>query len=377
MSEVRLPRHLGLWGMRAVLVLLGAAGALAIAELALRLAGAPQDVREARSFYEFRPDRKWLYRPRPGAEGRFENTENVMYRANADGFRDHLYARPKPPGVFRIVVVGDSIAFGFGVEEEEAFPKVLEALLRNVAPGIDIEVLNLGVSGYNTYTEGALLEDVGLGYEPDLVLAQFCINDLNDPTLHFDRHTRLHMGAIPDAAYPDPSQRRVPDERPSPALLACRRSMLCSVLDDLMLAWTTPSPDDAARMAALVPQDGSAGPEWEWLEARYAEMAAAAERVGARFAVLAFPYRGQVKRSGSDPVQARLLALVARRGWIVLDPLRAFRAAARDGELLFLDLWHPTPAGHRLAARESLAQLACTDALPDAAGVACRSAAPR
>ena len=103
------------------------------------------------------------------------------------------------------------VAFGYGVEMQQTFPKRMEAQLEarrstaRTAGATHIEVLNLGVSGYNPYTEAALLADVGPSYQPDLVLVQFCINDLNDPTLHFNVQARLHMGTIPDAAYPEPS----------------------------------------------------------------------------------------------------------------------------------------------------------------------------
>ena len=49
---------------------------------------------------------------------------------NKAGFRDYEYSVDKPEGVFRIAVLGDSLIFGFGVNLEDTFPKVLERMLK-------------------------------------------------------------------------------------------------------------------------------------------------------------------------------------------------------------------------------------------------------
>jgi hypothetical protein len=252
--------------------------------------------------------------------------------------------RPKPAGATRVLVMGDSIAFGYAVEEASAFPRVLETQLAALAPQAGIEVVNLGVGGYNAWNEVELLRDVGASYQADLVLVQFCINDLNDPSVHFDAQTRLLLSTIPDAAFPNPSLRRGPRHSPSRILVWCAASRLCALARDRWLAAHQNEFDDAARRAAVLPVASQDGPEWPWLETRYLEMATTARRGGARFAVLAFPYPAQLAGNGLDPVQERLLALARRHGWTVVDPLPAFRAAHAAGGP-FLDWWHPTAPG--------------------------------
>jgi hypothetical protein len=364
-------RALRLLLLRATLVVLGTVSALAIGEAAARLLIPAGSVSELRGLHEFRPDRGWLYGLRPGAEGRLSTTGDALYRINQDGFRGPKHARPKPVGANRVVVLGDSIAFGYGVDEASAFPRVLERQLAALAPQANIEIVNLAVGGYNAWNEAELLKDVGVTYQPDLVLVQFCINDLNDPSVHFDAQTRILLSTIPDDAFPNPSLRRGPRHSPSRFLAWCAASSLCAAASDQWLAAQEPHFDDAAKRAALTPVETDDGPEWDWLETRYLEMAAAAERAGSRFAVLAFPYPAQLTGHTPDPVQERVLALARRNGWTGVDPLPAFRAAHAAGTTLFSDWWHPTAVGQRIAAEEALRVLACGGELGEQARAAC------
>ncbi len=334
---------------RLALAALGIAVGLLAGEGALRLAGSGREAGTLRSLHEPRPDRPWLYGLRAGADLRLDATRSVRYRINADGFRDRPRARIPPHGAWRAVVLGDSVAFGYGVEQEATFPARLERLLSRGAPA---EVLNLAVNGYNPYNEARLLEGVGLAYAPRLVLAQFCVNDLNDPTLHFDAQTRLELGAIPDAAYPDPAARRPPARWPA---RICRASRLCARLVALL-----PSADRSQRelLASVAPPARLGPADREWLRARYGEMAAAAAGAAAEFALVVFPHRAQLDPAAGPGVERDLVELGREAGWPVLDLLPELRAAAGGGGApLFLDAWHPSAEGHRVAAESIAARL--------------------
>jgi lysophospholipase L1-like esterase len=113
-----------------------------------------------------------VYELVPGAEGRAWGSRVAI---NSDGFRDRDYAVEKRVGTYRIAVIGDSITFAARLPAEERYPERLESKLR--AGGKRVEVLNLGVGGYDTLQEVVFLEQVGLKYRPDLVVVGYCIND--------------------------------------------------------------------------------------------------------------------------------------------------------------------------------------------------------
>jgi hypothetical protein len=354
---------------RLALIILGVLAGLALGEIVARVP--PRGlVFELRGLHELRPDERWMYGLRPGAEGRPSNTGEPLYVINEDGLRGPRRVRPKPKGVFRLVTSGDSIAFGYGVREEATFPRALERRLWDLSSSPRFEVVNLGVGGYNAWHELELLKGVGLTYEPDLVIVQFCINDLNDPTVHFDARTRLMLETIPDRGFPNPELRRGARIEPSRGVGWCLLSSLCA----RSLEWLRSESvrvDAEARRAALAPIEATERPEWRWLEARYREMAEAVGPGGPRFALLAFPYRKQLGEVGTDPVQHGLRTIADELDWIFVDPLPAFRRARAGKPGLFLDRWHPSALGHRVAAEVTFHALACEGALGEQARWAC------
>jgi len=92
---------------------------------------------------------------------------------NSKGLRDTEHPYAKPEGVKRILVLGDSFAWGYGVADEETFSSVLERLFAE-REGTRWEVINTGVSGWSTDQQYLFLREEGLRYEPDIVLLAFC-----------------------------------------------------------------------------------------------------------------------------------------------------------------------------------------------------------
>jgi lysophospholipase L1-like esterase len=332
-----------------LVAVLGGLALLVTAEFALRATGFGLGGGEQRALHELRLDRPWFFGLRPGARVTLSLTGDVVYEINADGFRDRRYPRTASARDLRMLLLGASITFGWGVDSNETYAKRLEALLAERA-GQRVEVLNFGVNGYNPYNQAALLADRGLGYEPDLVLAEFCVAGIQDPKFHFDAQTRMHLGMIPEEAFPEPSMRR-PPPRWARLVHACRTLRVCALLDDAFLALSKEEPKLREILPTLVGGELPPGPTRSWLRDRYTEMAQSAHSVGAGFGVVAFPYQAQVYGSISGLLQERLVELGREAGWPTLDLVPVFRRAAEAGAPpLFLDQWHPSAAGHRVAA---------------------------
>jgi len=98
-------------------------------------------------------------------------------KTNADGFRDYNYRAEKGSDAYRILMLGDSITLGWGVNFSDTFPKMMEKRLNNLSPGKKFEVINTGVGNYNTQMEVELLKAKGLKYKPDLIILNYYIND--------------------------------------------------------------------------------------------------------------------------------------------------------------------------------------------------------
>ncbi len=105
----------------------------------------------------------------------------TLIETNSDGMRDYEYLIKKTEGIIRIAVIGDSYEFGWGVELEDSYPKVLEKVL-NQKETKDYEVLNFGIPGYVMYEKIEFLKYKALKYEPDIIIIGLLGNDFGNNT---------------------------------------------------------------------------------------------------------------------------------------------------------------------------------------------------
>ncbi|MEM7203692.1 MAG: GDSL-type esterase/lipase family protein [Planctomycetota bacterium] len=154
---------------------------------------APPDSAQARTqrfndiFYEY--DRDLVVRLRPEVQHDFRAIRpdlGATVTINPAGFRGPAFV-PADPEALRIAVFGDSVSFGFGVADDEAWPARLRELLAAKAGTRPVQLRNYAVPGYTT-TQGRLLferhvlaagedgEDAG-PFDPHVVLFAFGFND--------------------------------------------------------------------------------------------------------------------------------------------------------------------------------------------------------
>ncbi len=90
---------------------------------------------------------------------------------NSRGFRGPEFEEVPADGTFRMVCMGDSITFGWGLREEEGYCRVMEREInRDITEGAPrVEAINAGVPGYDLGTIQRYLERDIVGLQPDLV----------------------------------------------------------------------------------------------------------------------------------------------------------------------------------------------------------------
>jgi hypothetical protein len=206
MARLRSPgprRHVGCLINLALLVA-STGFALLLGEGSLRLLGwQPMYVSPERDqFWAYDPLLGWAQRP--GQAGWFETAQFRTYvRINQQGLRDDEHTYGRPDSRPRILVLGDSFAWGYGVDEAERFSEHLETALK-------AEVINAGVSGYSTDQEWLWYRDEGVKYDVDLVLLVLTGNDIGDvnqqlvSNIYYKPRFVLEDGRLTLEGYPVP-----------------------------------------------------------------------------------------------------------------------------------------------------------------------------
>lgn len=152
--------------------------ALAAGELAaaLTLGGAfrygERVSRSWESSARFDPQYGWSCRPGARVHVRGEDLDYHV-AINSAGFRDPERTLSKPAGTKRIVLLGDSMTWGWGVDQGQRFSDLLE---QKLAPST--QLINLAVPGYGTDAHLWTLEERALAYQPDIILLCFVANDI-------------------------------------------------------------------------------------------------------------------------------------------------------------------------------------------------------
>jgi len=158
--------------LRGVLALSALLITLCLCELAMRvfLPGefVPSVERDALLGWRGRPNLSCIYR---------HALFNLVFpiEQNDAGFRDRGRTLAKPASTKRVLCVGDSYTWAWGLDAEVAYTRRLEERL--AARGLDAEVINAGVPGYNTVQCLLYLRERGFAYDPDVVVYQASVND--------------------------------------------------------------------------------------------------------------------------------------------------------------------------------------------------------
>jgi hypothetical protein len=311
-------------------------------------------------FLAFVGDRELTYFHMPNQAGWIDDG---LATINGLGLRGPAPAIPKPESIFRILVVGDSIVFGCGVNDDDTFCSILQKSLNRTSRNVTYEVINGGVNGFTTNQERILFERLAPKLQPDLVLVTFYWNDLlregpkiaNQATNASlaDGATgkiipRDHLHMVGEGHWWDHVLRR------SLAVYTAGRGIkrLCNV----------GASKDQFRLLETDLLNGSQSRE---IDARWAEFSSELERISSfakaidcRVGLVLAASREQVRGEyPSAKLQSKAREIAERLDIFVVDPLPRLRQERDKLDLLFIpyDRDHPGPIGHRIIG-ETIAQ---------------------
>jgi lysophospholipase L1-like esterase len=343
--------------MVAAVALLVGAG---LCELAARVVypAPPEPSREPQILYQYHPDLGFLHVP--NQTGWLDDGQATI---NAMGLRGDLPETPKPANSVRILAIGDSTTFGWGVNDDGTYCAALQRLLRQAIPESRPTVINGGVGAYDLKHELRLLRHFAPMLKPDIVLVGLFWNDLPYEKSSPDGVLYGKPPSEPVAA-PQPATNDVPPKpfrignQPSGLNRVLRSSRALYVLRHAWLAAVAPTAAATNlvqwEMALL---DGRKTPSiddaWKDIEGSLKEIRAIGADNGFAVGVVIIPIRAQVE--GSYPhaaYQTRVRAIAESLGIFVVDPL-ANLIAQPDHKSLFIpyDRMHLSSLGNEQIGR--------------------------
>jgi hypothetical protein len=338
---------------RSGLILMGILLACVGLEVVLRESDAVPEVGSP-EFSVNRSDPYLGWSGKPNVRLRYHRPEfDTLVWLDADGWR-----QPEPPrpaaAARRILVLGDSFTWGWGVSQGEVFTDRLQAAL---AP--TVAVVNRGIAGFGTAQEYLLLQRELIAHVYDTVVLMFFINDLADNVDGKDGH-RPYFELVDGRLQPR-NQPALPRSSPVEFLKTHSRAYLFIALELGLLKrrFAGEANDERAyREASAV--DFHDLPGYPVTAGLLDEMRRVTREHGARFFLVYIPQRSEFEGDAPYPyvraVHAMIDDIARRQDFPVLDLSAPFREQAKAGEsLVYAVDAHWTPAGHRLAADALLA----------------------
>jgi len=353
-------------------------------ELALRVV---QPARPA----VLQPQIRHIYVPRDPAVGRLSDywyiapnqdayQLDVPVRTSSLGIRNREVSPEKPVGHYRIIVLGDSHAFGYGVVEERTWPRLLETKLQSSLVMTGLEVINAGVEGLSVEQEVQLLEDRLLYLKPDLVILTYYWND-------------MPMRGLPDEAWPEGAEMlpstMMPQAAPAAGQLgsAARMSVVeraKRVLKNSYLLYNVvqrvpalqarfyPTGETQWKNATL---EGRESPRirssWKFVESQIVRLKALGTKDNFKTIVVVVPLFEQMISDAYPKAayQTELIRIGRDHGIDIVDPLPAIRASKPSYPRSFIPFdGHPNGLIYEVIADVVAARLSSTNvSVPSAA----------
>jgi len=96
--------------------------------------------------------------------------------SNADGLRAPLHTQEKAADTWRVMTLGCSTTFGWGVDDASSYPAQLERMIQDAGHS-GVEVINGGQPGYTSFQGRWLWDEMLKQYAPDVVFIGYVVQD--------------------------------------------------------------------------------------------------------------------------------------------------------------------------------------------------------
>ena len=281
---------------------------------------------------------------KPGASYEWQS---IPVEINSHGLRNPEMPMEKSADTVRVLNLGDSIAMGWGVAQEETYGALLEQKLSDQdTSGQEYEVINAGVPGWNPENYLAFLKSEGLKYEPDLIVLDLTlVNDIFGQNA-LERQDRGGIGEL------------------------LRNNTHIWPFMSIQMQWLRARSNGNDRISVIDPPTEARSyfpltaddERWDAIWEPISEMNAIAEENNIPFVLLLFPLEHQVINPDFPRIPQEVFSARADQQNIpVIDLLPVYMEACEtkagapcelEDRYLFADVWmHPSTLGHEITAQ--------------------------
>lgn len=180
--------------MRAYIYGIGLLGAVLLVEMCCRIHYHRTPTLIAQPT-EFEHDARSGWRVKAGVSGFFTHGEYPVLtpvKANRDGFRDTDWdEKLKDTDAKRILLIGDSMLYGWALEAHQRVSEVLAAIYKH--HNISAAVFNAGIPGYSISNQFRILPELLRRINPHIVIHVACTNDVAELAVPWERNNSLRV----------------------------------------------------------------------------------------------------------------------------------------------------------------------------------------
>ena len=358
-----------------LLLFLGVIVAVILAEIALRILSStniiPIDKKKsfANDAFIYSSTLKYTIKPYLTRDCSVPGNLPAVCYSNKYGFRDKDYDFNKPSNTYRILLLGDSLTYGPGVNSKDTYPRIFEQIVKNNnKTNKKIEIINMGMIFYGPQQYYNLYLELGKKYKPDLIILSFHL--LTDPydAYEYNENKKTYL------------LKSIPDKIPYTISQSLKEhSYITRMILSAYYGWVNRQEIPVEKNVfhgqknryQYDTQLNTSSPAmkkgWEISEKYVNALIKAAASNGSKIVIVAFPTPAQIipdewkimKEKGyvsdknlyeNSQTRKKLITLCLKNKWICLDLQNDLRKSKNPRKLFLIGDIHLTHAGNTITA---------------------------